>query len=235
MHSFIEPFFTIPFSGAGIPVAWVTIFGLAGNLLFTGRVLVQWITSERRRESVVPVSFWWMSLFAAVILMAYALMRYNARDIYDPDLPMFLGLSVTLVPYIRNLRIHYRPERPPRRGMQILLPAAALIFVVIYGLIQNLEHQHKWLFALGLAGNAIYCSRFIIAWVQSEQQRRAVLPLSFWYLSMIGSLLLLAYSLMRADLVFILGFLFNSFPFLRNIILIRRFRESSAKGVTTEA
>lgn len=112
MDSFIEPFFTIPFLGAGIPIAWMTIFGLAGNLLFTGRVLVQWIASERRGESVVPVSFWWMSLFAALILMTYALMRYNARNVYDPDLPMFLGLSITLLPYIRNLRIYYHPERP---------------------------------------------------------------------------------------------------------------------------
>jgi lipid-A-disaccharide synthase-like uncharacterized protein len=230
MNAFIEPFFTIPFLGAGIPVAWVTLFGLTGNLLFTGRVLVQWIASERRGQSVVPVSFWWISLVAAVIFMAYALMRHNARDEYDPDLPMFLGLSVTLLPYIRNLRIHYHPDRPARRGLQILLPAAALIFVALYGVSQNLEHQHKWLFALGLAGNGIYCSRFIVAWVQAEKQRRAVLPLSFWYLSMVGSLLLLSYSLMRADLVFILGFLFNSIPFLRNIVLIRRSRESKGAG-----
>jgi len=230
MNVFIQPFFTIPFFGAGIPIAWVTIFGLVGNLLFTGRVLVQWIASERRGESVVPVPFWWVSLIAAIILMIYALMRHNGYGDYDPDLPMFLGLSVTLIPYIRNLHIIYHPDRPARRGAQILLPAAALIFVVIYSMILNLEHQNKWLFTLGLAGNAIYCSRFIIAWVQAEQQRRAILPLSFWYLSMIGSLLLLAYSLMRADLVFILGFMFNSIPFLRNIFLINRSRKSPANG-----
>ena len=230
MNFFIQPFFTIPFLGAGIPVAWVTIFGLVGNLLFTGRVLVQWITSERRGESVVPISFWWMSLLAAIIFMAYALMHHNGYGDYDPDLPMFLGLSVTLIPYIRNLHIIYHPDRPARRGAQILLPAAALIFVLIYSLILNLEHQNKWLFSLGLVGNAIWCSRFIIAWVQAERQRRALLPLSFWYLSLIGSLLLLAYSLMRADMVFILGFLFNSIPFLRNIVLIHRSRKLSANG-----
>lgn len=227
MNNFIQPFFTIPFIGAGIPVAWVTIFGLVGNLLFTGRVLVQWIASERRGESVVPISFWWISLLAAIILMAYALMRHNGYSDYDPDLPMFLGLSVTLIPYIRNLHITYHPDRPARRGAQILLPAAALILVVIYSMFLNLEHQNKCLFALGLVGNAIYCSRFIIAWVQAERQRRAILPLSFWYLSLTGSLLLLAYSLMRADMVFILGFLFNSIPFLRNIMLIHRSRKSS--------
>jgi lipid-A-disaccharide synthase-like uncharacterized protein len=230
MNVLIQPFFTIPFFGAGIPVAWVTIFGLIGNLLFFSRVLVQWIASERRGESVVPVPFWWISLLAAIIFMAYALMRHNGYGDYDPDLPMFLGLSVTLIPYIRNLHIAHHPDRPARRGAQILLPAAALILVVIYSMFLNLEHQNKWLFALGLVGNAIYCSRFIIAWVQAEQQRQAILPLSFWYLSMIGSLLLLAYSLMRADMVFILGFLFNSIPFVRNIILIHRSKKSLSNG-----
>ena len=195
-------------------------------MLFSGRVLLKWIGSEGAGRSVVPVAFWWVSLAAVLVQMSYALLRHNAAMQYDPDLPMFLGLSVTIVPYVRSLRIHYHPERQARRGMQIVLPACALVVVALYAITVNLEHQHKGIMLLGLAGNAIFCSRFIVAWVASEARREAVLPLTFWYLSLAGATLLLIYSLLRADLVFIVSFLFNGIPYLRNIRLIRK--EASA-------
>ena len=79
---------------------WIGI-GFAGQLLFTSRFLVQWIASERRRESVVPVAFWWFSLAGGVTLLSYALWR---RD------PVFiLGQAMGLVVYARNLvLIHAR-------------------------------------------------------------------------------------------------------------------------------
>lgn len=75
-------------------LAWVA-FGLAGQLMFTGRFLVQWIASERARKSVVPVLFWYFSVAGGLILLAYALYR---RD------PVFiLGQSMGLFIYLRNL------------------------------------------------------------------------------------------------------------------------------------
>lgn len=78
------------------PDLWIVI-GLAGQLLFSARFLVQWITSEIRRESVVPVSFWFLSIGGSLILLAYAIHR---RD------PVFiLGQSVGSVVYLRNLAL----------------------------------------------------------------------------------------------------------------------------------
>jgi lipid-A-disaccharide synthase-like uncharacterized protein len=75
-------------------LAWL-IAGLAGQACFTARFLVQWIVSERRRQSVIPVQFWYLSLLGAVLLLSYALYR---RD------PVFiLGSSMGLVVYTRNL------------------------------------------------------------------------------------------------------------------------------------
>jgi lipid-A-disaccharide synthase-like uncharacterized protein len=79
-------------SPAGI--AWVAL-GLGGQLLFTGRMLVQWISSERSRRSVVPVAFWWMSLVGATMLLAYFIWR---RDIVG-----VLGQATGWIIYIRNL------------------------------------------------------------------------------------------------------------------------------------
>jgi lipid-A-disaccharide synthase-like uncharacterized protein len=73
---------------------WLAI-GLLGQLLFTSRFLVQWIASERRRQSIVPTAFWWLSLGGAALLLAYALYR---RD------PVFiLGQAFGFVVYTRNL------------------------------------------------------------------------------------------------------------------------------------
>lgn len=73
---------------------WLVV-GFAGQLLFTSRFLVQWIASERRRQSVVPTAFWWLSLGGAALLLAYAIYR---RD------PVFiLGQAFGFVVYTRNL------------------------------------------------------------------------------------------------------------------------------------
>src|SRR6185369_5239263 len=54
------------------PVEWAwLIFGLCGNIAFFTRFLVQWIHSERHKESRIPVIFWWQSLVGTIILLAY--------------------------------------------------------------------------------------------------------------------------------------------------------------------
>ncbi len=201
-----------------------TLFGLIGNALFTGRMLVQWWASERAGRSVVPVAFWWMSLAATAVLLTYA---YGRRDI-----PFIIGMSVTLVPYIRNLSIYYRPHKPPR-PLGPILAAAILLGCVPVLIWREEELNHGW-FWVGLLGNAIFMSRFFVAWVYSERRRRATLPLMFWWLSLVGSLILLSYSVAGGDLVFILAFTFNGIPYVRNIMLIRRERRRRASA-TAEA
>jgi lipid-A-disaccharide synthase-like uncharacterized protein len=78
-----------------------------------------------------------------------------------------------------------------------------------------------WLI-FGLIGQAAFFSRFLVQWVASEQAGRSYVPISFWYLSLIGSLILLIYAVHRAEPVFLLGYLPNSFVYIRNIMLVRR-------------
>jgi len=84
-------------------MAWVAL-GLLGQLLFTGRMILQWLVSERSRRSVVPVGFWWMSLVGATMLLAYFLWR---RDIVG-----VLGQAAGWIVYIRNLWLIYREHAP---------------------------------------------------------------------------------------------------------------------------
>ena len=75
-------------------LVWVLI-GLGGQVMFMMRFLIQWIVSEREKRSVIPVAFWYFSIFGAAILLAYAIWR---RD------PVFiLGQSLGFFIYSRNL------------------------------------------------------------------------------------------------------------------------------------
>lgn len=78
-----------------------------------------------------------------------------------------------------------------------------------------------WL-GIGFAGQAIFGTRFIVQWIATERKRRSVVPVSFWYLSLLGSLFLLAYSIYRRDAVFIAGFSLNMIIYLRNLYFIHR-------------
>ncbi|MCC6579303.1 MAG: lipid-A-disaccharide synthase N-terminal domain-containing protein [Phycisphaeraceae bacterium] len=82
-------------------VAWVSI-GFLGQTLFAGRMIVQWLASEKSRKSVVPVAFWWMSLLGSLILTAYFVWRW--------DIVGFLGQAPGWIIYARNLMLIYRPH-----------------------------------------------------------------------------------------------------------------------------
>lgn len=80
-------------------IIWVGV-GLLGQLMFTGRMLVQWIVSEKHRRSVVPPVFWYMSLVGASMLLAYFIWR--------KDIVGVLGQGIGWVVYLRNVALIQR-------------------------------------------------------------------------------------------------------------------------------
>lgn len=77
--------------GSGL---WL-IFGFLGQGFFSARFLVQWIYSERHKQSIVPIAFWFLSLGGSFALLAYAIHRKD---------PVFiLGQSMGFLIYTRNL------------------------------------------------------------------------------------------------------------------------------------
>ncbi len=82
---------------------WWVAFGMAAQMMFMARFVLQWIASERARDSVVPVAFWYLSLLGGVMLLAYALHR---RD------PVFiLGQALGIMIYARNLWLIHQARR----------------------------------------------------------------------------------------------------------------------------
>ncbi len=96
----------------GVPEWLVLAVGFGGQALFSGRILVQWVASERQRRSVVPVLFWHLSLAGGLALFVYAVWR---RD------PVFmLGQGFGLVAYARNLWLIHAEQRS--RNGQVCAP-----------------------------------------------------------------------------------------------------------------
>ncbi|MGH9440812.1 MAG: lipid-A-disaccharide synthase N-terminal domain-containing protein [Thermoanaerobaculia bacterium] len=86
---------------------WLAI-GLGGQLLFSLRFLVQWIASERRGESYIPIIFWHLSIGGSIVLLAYAIHR---RDVVFE-----LGQAGGILVYVRNLWLIRRRRTAAERG-----------------------------------------------------------------------------------------------------------------------
>lgn len=71
----------------------------------------------------------------------------------------------------------------------------------------------------GFLGQAIFMSRFLLQWYVSEKKRRNVLPVTFWYLSLLGGFIVLLYSIHTGDIVFIAAFSLNTVIYVRNLII----------------
>lgn len=87
--------------------AWVAV-GLAGQAAFFGRMFVQWIVSEKSRQSQVPELFWWLSFLGGVLLFTYFVWRVDVVGV--------LGQSTGVVIYARNLRLIHKQKRRDRRA-----------------------------------------------------------------------------------------------------------------------
>ncbi len=81
---------------------------------------------------------------------------------------------------------------------------------------------------VGLGGQIMFMMRFLIQWIVSEKAKRSVIPVSFWWFSIGGAAILLAYAIWRRDPVFILGQSLGFFIYTRNLWLI--YRERAGAG-----
>jgi lipid-A-disaccharide synthase-like uncharacterized protein len=88
-----------------------------------------------------------------------------------------------------------------------------------------------WLI-LGFVAQGMFASRFLVQWIASERQKKSVIPIQFWFLSLGGGLLLLIYAIYRQDPVFILGQGAGLIIYSRNLILI--FRRAKRKKMIEE-
>lgn len=206
----------------------VVSVGIVGQVIFFSRFIVQWLNSEKEGKSVMPVSFWYLSLGGSFILLVYAV---AVKD------PVFIaGQSAGFIIYLRNLYF-IALERGVKKSV---FTYSAVSFVIIYiaaacvlawfapPLRQERESAHLiMLFLLGMSGQFFFFLRFFVQWLYTEKLRRSVIPVAFWYFSLAGSVLLLVYSVLVDDIVFTAGQTAGILIYLRNLYFIHKERSSS--------
>lgn len=195
--------------------------GFLSQILFSSRILIQWIQSEKSKKVVTPLIFWQLSLVASFLLFVYGWLRN--------DFAIMLGQVITYFIYIRNLQLQNFWKKMP-----LLLRSFLLLFpfiIVIYGFNNNAldlslllrnESIPLWLVILGSIAQVVFTGRFIYQWIYSERKKSSELPLGFWILSISGSLLIMIYAILRKDPVLLTGHIFGSFVYIRNIFLIKK-------------
>ena len=85
----------------------------------------------------------------------------------------------------------------------------------------TMTQEYIWL-AIGFLGQGLFFGRWVVQWIASERKAESKVPVAFWYMSLIGGLITLAYAIYRVDPVFIAGQSIGSIVYIRNLMLISR-------------
>lgn len=200
--------------------------GFLAQILFSSRLIVQWLHSERQKRVITPTIFWTLSLFASFLLFIYGYLR--------DDFAIMLGQGLTYFIYIRNLQLQNQWQKYPKfmQWFLLLMPTFIAIFyfnnntIDVVKLFKN-EAIPFWLLTLGIVSQIVFTLRFIYQWLYSEKQKESALPFGFWLLSLIGSILILTYAVFRKDPVLFTGHILGAIIYIRNLILIRSYASTS--------
>lgn len=200
--------------------------GVTGAIIFYGRFYAQWIASEIKRRSVIPIVFWYMSSVGSLMLLAYG--------VYTQSPLGTLSQSLNIVIYSRNL-IHIWRERgrlSQRRNVIVHVAVAciAVVAVILVGVTWLNEYQREmspeqamanwfWL-GIGVAGQGLFACRFLIQWAVTEYKRKSVVPPVFWHLSVVAAAMQLACYAQRAEWIYAAGVGATILIYVRNIWFI---------------
>ncbi|MGC1630949.1 MAG: lipid-A-disaccharide synthase N-terminal domain-containing protein, partial [Gelidibacter sp.] len=182
--------------------------GFLAQILFSSRLLVQWLTSEKQKQVATPSLFWSLSLLASFLLFIYGYLRN--------DFAIMFGQALTYFIYIRNLQLQKQWQRLPKLIQLFLVFVPFLIVVFYYNnnvidveLLFKNEAIPLWLLSLGVVSQIVFTLRFVYQLLYSEKRKASLLPLGFWVLSVIGSVLILTYAIFRKDPVLFAGNIFG--------------------------
>ncbi|MCP9200511.1 lipid-A-disaccharide synthase N-terminal domain-containing protein [Gramella sp. GC03-9] len=194
--------------------------GFSAQILFSGRMIFQWVLSEKSKKLVTPALFWYLSLLASFLLFVYGYFRN--------DFAIMFGQTLTYFIYIRNLQLQGEWNRIPKlmRWFLWIFP----LLIVFYGfnnhaydarqLFRN-ENIPIWLLILGSFAQFLFNLRFFYQWIYSEKRKISRLPMGFWVLSLLGSGLILVYAILRKDPVLLVGHGFGFFIYIRNMHILK--------------
>jgi len=201
---------------------WIILsIGFLAQTLFSSRLIIQWITSEKQKRVITPTLFWTLSLIASFLLFIYGYLR--------DDFAIMLGQGLTYYIYIRNLQLQNQWKTFPVsiRWILLFMPLFVTVFYFNNNAIDTVklfknEAIPLWLLVLGIVSQTVFTLRFVYQWLYSEKHKESSLPLGFWALSLIGSLLILTYAIFRVDYVLLVGHSLGAIIYFRNLLILKK-------------
>lgn len=206
------------------------VLGVPASVIFYGRFYVQWIVSEIRRKSVMPVSFWYMSSLGSLMLLVYGVVTSSALGTFSH--------CFNIAVYSRNL-VHIwrgKGKLSPAADIGVHVFVAAVILASVgvtawtwwhvydrasAGPSGEMQKTALWL-GVGVLGQALFAMRFLVQWVATERRKKSVVPTAFWWLSLVASALMCASFTREREWVYAVGIAATMFIYARNLWLIYR-------------
>jgi lipid-A-disaccharide synthase len=217
--------------------AWRTALylplGLIPSLFFTLRILIQWWQSERAKKSSVTPLFWKLSMIGQITLFAHFVIQVQY--------PFALIQATNTLFSWRNLNLMGSSKR--RISFYSMLALLVFIPLCVTGLFlaqstfligeidwirtptklwdpARTHHALVW-HCIGTLGGCLFASRFWVQWWLAEKQGISRLSPFFWWISLLGSLILLLYFVHIQDTINIINYSFGIVPYVRNLMLLR--------------
>ncbi len=209
---------------------WIIFsIGFLAQGLFSARILVQWIMSEKQKKVVSPTIFWILSLLASYLFFIYGFLRN--------DFAIMLGQVISYYIYIWNLKMKgvwgdkfLLNKRSLIRAILLATPALAIGYMLRD--IDNFKQQFifnsnipLWLVIYGSLGQIIFTLRFVYQYFYSRKRNESQLPAGFWVISLIGSAAIVSYAIIRTDPVLALGQATGFISYTRNLMILHKQRK----------
>ena len=199
----------------------VFTIGIVAQILFSGRMILQWILSERAKKVVSPSIFWILSIAGSYMLFIYGWIR--------DDFAIILGQIISYYVYIWNLGIKgvWKNVNVILRAILLITPVCAIGYMASDWSYHSTRLFHNsdiplWLLVYGSAGQIIFTLRFVYQWLYSAKRGESILPRGFWIISLTGSLINISYAIYRQDTVLILGQCTGAFVYTRNLLILHK-------------
>jgi lipid-A-disaccharide synthase-like uncharacterized protein len=192
---------------------WLLTLGFVGQAMFGARTIAQWIIAEREGRIVSPVIFWVFSVIGASVFLLYGVLRH------DPVI--MLGQSIAFYIYVRNLQLKRAWKLIPVfvRIPILFIPPVLLLYARSFdNPIADLNLTDLF-FIVGIIGQLLLNFRYFYQWYFSERAHKSLLPLGFWVISAVASIMVVVYSLYRDDIVLLIAQSAGLIAYIRNIYL----------------
>lgn len=213
--------------------------GFLSAFAFGARFIIQWLQSEKAQKSLVLRSFWQLSLLGNFSLIFHSFIQVQYH--------VCLVQACNAVISWRNLNLMQTQRPAVSFKIVCLLFTSSILFISFIFALQDwwIMREGNWFrtpiapwqssapsvsffwHALGTLAYLLFSSRFWIQWWLAEKAHASQLPLSFWWLSLIGALLSIVYFLRIGDSVNAIGPLVGMIPYLRNLMLIQKSKSAT--------